>query len=191
MLKEIFSGLNAFADHLFTKMTGMTLEDFSYGGAGLSEADLSEEVKTVEKKYDRRLFLKIKLKNLVDEARMIQGHENRLKVFVQWNKDRPDVADISHAETLIHQMAAHRRTDIRDETRATLLAYGFIRGRKYEQIERPGYEPTHVVKKRIERVAKMVHKYSTMGWNPADAGAYQAQVIAWMGLDYEIYKKAA
>ncbi len=66
--------------------------------------------------WDGRLFLKVKLKSLAAESRIIRGLERKEMVFrnVLWS---------------------HRTGVVRDEARATLLAYGFIRGRSYAQME--------------------------------------------------------
>lgn len=177
MFKEIWYGLNAFADHLFTKMTGMTLEDFSYGGAGLSEADLSEEV-TVEKTYDKRRLLKIKLKSLHEEVKIIRHEEEKLQSCKS-----------EGAKKLVAEMAGHRRCDIREESRATLLAYGYIRGRKYQQIE-PKSSWTQSDSKRmfdmyrwagrLRRISTMVEKYGPPGTKPAFIQETAEKIQAWM-----------
>lgn len=68
---------------------------------------------------DQRTFLKIKLKSLAAEARIIKREERRAK------KNR-DLADA---------LTYHRRFVVRPEARVTLLAYGFFRGRRYQDVE--------------------------------------------------------
>jgi hypothetical protein len=173
--------VNAF-EALLSKVVNISIEF----GSGLMETiwpkDDLIEGNTVERKYDRRLFLKIKLKNLRDEVDLIRAQEERLKPWAAMASGGK--APHIQASALVHQMQLHRRTDIRDETRATLLAYGYIRGKKYEQIEQnPGYEPEYRIKARVERVAKMVNKYSVMQGILYVPSAMDNRIREWMGVD--------
>jgi hypothetical protein len=69
---------------------------------------------------DRRKLLKIKLKSLAAEARIIRQEERRTKDLV-----------------LRNEMTNHRRNEVRGEARHTHIAYGYVLGRTYAQIE-PG-----------------------------------------------------
>lgn len=73
---------------------------------------------------DKRRLLKIKLKSLAEEAKIIRKEEEKTK-----HSRRPEVQDLSR------EMHDHRVKDLRLESRATGLAYGFIRGKKYRDIE--------------------------------------------------------
>ena len=84
---------------------------------------------------DKRIFLKVKIKSLVAETRIIQSMEARHSFWAS-------------------QMEVHRHGVIRDEMRATLIAYGFVRGRAYEEIE-----PNALTQPDWDRVAKMVSRY--------------------------------
>lgn len=68
---------------------------------------------------DRREMLRVKLKSLAEEARIIRREERRT-----WGQLR-------------EELHLHRVRDVRTEARATHLAYGFLRGRTLEQME-PG-----------------------------------------------------
>lgn len=83
---------------------------------------------------DRRVCLKIKLKSLAEEARIIRKEEKKGTRF--------------RAE-----LEEHRKGIVRYEARHTHLAYGFLRGRKLEQIEKnPKNKPDwNKVRKMIER----------------------------------------
>jgi len=89
-------------------------------------------------------FLKVKIKSLTAEARIIRLEEGR-----------------SRGE-LRQALRTHRQWDVRREQRATQLAYGYLRGRARRQIE-PGArtEPDW------DRVTAMVKKYAGA---PAAAG---------------------
>ena len=70
---------------------------------------------------DRRVCLKVKIKSLAAEAKIIRQEERKNK------GDRG-----AHWRELLKR---HRQGIVRNEQRHTLLAYGFIRGRAVEQIE--------------------------------------------------------
>lgn len=70
----------------------------------------------MENAMDKRVFLKVKVKALAAEARIIRKEEHRSR----------------YQEALyLHRIHVVRRT-----ARTTLLAYGFVRGRTYESMEK-------------------------------------------------------
>lgn len=73
---------------------------------------------------DKRRLLKIKLKSLATEAAIIRKEEEKAK-----HSKRPEVQELRR------EMHDHRVKDLRLESRATGLAYGYIRGKKYRTIE--------------------------------------------------------
>jgi hypothetical protein len=60
---------------------------------------------------DKRRHLKVKIKNLAEEARIIRTEERKVRGMEKW--------ELQH----------HRRTVVRDEARRSLIAYAIIRGR--------------------------------------------------------------
>jgi hypothetical protein len=93
----------------------------------------------VWKVIDRREMLKVKIKSLMAEAAIIRKEENRTKGAIQ---------------SELHQ---HRVGVLRQEARATHLAYGFIRGRAWDRIEakrRPDNEPTAADWKKVRDMCK-------------------------------------
>ena len=114
---------------------------------------------------DQRLMLRIKLASLGHEARVIRRHENRLlrrrgekgwrelqaiatRMALSGNLLEASKATMREERTArrarkasdgAHRLAAslrrHRTVVVRVAARQTLLAYSFIRGRTYEQIE--------------------------------------------------------
>lgn len=66
---------------------------------------------------DKRLMLKIKLKSLAEEARIIRKDERKVN---GWKRDS------------LHR---HRVVNVRREARDSYIAYGFLRGHKYRTIE--------------------------------------------------------
>ena len=101
-------------------------------------------------------FLKIKLKSLAAESRFIRREERRT-----YNRFGKCVNP-----ALREALYLHRIIIVRDEARATLLAYGFLRGRTYRQMENSNrsYPP-------LGKVARMVRKY---GSYPSEMDALNA-----------------
>lgn len=101
------------------------------------------------KDNDSRLFLKIKLINLADEARLIRKFERK----------RP-VGSVSDG------LRVHRRTVVSHAARLTHVAYGLLRGRTFEQMEgsaRP--VPAHVQTSMLKEIMRMLIKYGPRKWN--------------------------
>jgi hypothetical protein len=92
---------------------------------------------------DLSVCLKVKLKSLAEEARIIRKEEKKNK-------------------RLRYLLSEHRRGTVRLEARHTHIAYGFIRGKTYEQIEPKCKTPVE-----WDRVRKMVTKYGVQ-WNHWD-----------------------
>lgn len=88
---------------------------------------------------DRREMLRVKLKNLADEARLIRREEQR-----------------THGQ-LREELYLHRIGVVRQASRETLLAYGFIKGLTLEQME-----PTRHSEPNWDNVKKMLKKYGPL-----------------------------
>ncbi len=85
------------------------------------------------------VFLKVKIKSLASEARIIR-HEER--------KSRGQ---------LRNDLTAHRKGIVRREARHTLLAYGYLRGRPYRVLEQTCHrQPDWTA------VERMVKKYGQL-----------------------------
>jgi hypothetical protein len=84
--------------------------------------------------------LKIKVKNLADEARTIRQEENKLHGMAKW--------DLQH----------HRKTVVRNAARRALLAYQICRGRDWE----PSASRNRFTRMSdFSEVSRMVKKYGT------------------------------
>ena len=98
---------------------------------------------------DERTYLKVKLKSLAEEARIIRLETKRAK-----------------RESIRNGLALHRTGVVRREARHTHLAYGFLRGKEYRQIE-----PKAHIAPDWDKVRKMVEKYGThLDWGSDDCG---------------------
>jgi hypothetical protein len=98
---------------------------------------------------DQRIYLKVKIKSLAAEAKIIRAEERKNPKFR-------------------FGLAEHRRTIVRSEARHTLLAYGFLRGKKYEEIEPKAHE-----KPDWARVERMIEKYGAHWEDGQDYREYQ------------------
>lgn len=85
---------------------------------------------------DRREMLKIKLKSLAEESRIIRREERK-----------------THGQ-LRNELREHRVGVVRSEARHTHIAYGLIRGLSLEQIEKEGSAAFNA-----DKVNTMIRKY--------------------------------
>ena len=101
------------------------------------------------------VYLKVKIKSLAEEARIIRHEEvkRRASNFKKLHADIQQQADSERSS-----LHLHRTIDVRVETRAALLAYGFLRGRKYSQVETPPKKPTGK-EIPLKRVVRLISKY--------------------------------
>jgi hypothetical protein len=88
---------------------------------------------------DKRAFLRIKLKSLAAEAKIIRLEEARNK-------------------RLRYELSAHRRGVVRTAARNTLLAYAFLKGRTYKSVEPNAHTPPN-----WKEVERMVRQYGVAG----------------------------
>ena len=111
-------------------------------------------------------YLKIKIKSLADESKTIRAEEKKLITAKQ-------------GPSMTRQgLYLHRVNDVRSESRAALIAYGYLRGRAYRQIEAKCH-----IKPDWKRASKLAEKYHPAQFDPKD-------FIAWQDEGFEI-KKAA
>lgn len=89
---------------------------------------------------DGRYFLKVKIKSLAEEARIIRKEERNQK---------------NHS--IRSEMQSHRIIIVREESRNALLAYGFIRGREYKQMEKNAKTQPN-----WRRIKKLIQKYGVV-----------------------------
>ena len=86
--------------------------------------------------------LKIKVKHLAEEARIIRREERKVRGMERW------------------KLQHHRKTVVRDAARRSLIAYLICRGRPHEQHWKVK-QSAHERKLDGEEVDRMVKKYST------------------------------
>ena len=90
-----------------------------------------------------KLYLKIKLKSLAEEAKIIRKEENKYKYASRNYRitlDNVRVCDEAKADELIgiyENLRSHRVGNVRHEARDSHIAYGFLRGKLYKVVETP------------------------------------------------------
>jgi hypothetical protein len=89
-----------------------------------------------------KLFLKIKIKSLACEARIIRKEEQKRKGGYTPN------------DAILNSLHRHRVIDVRCESRNANLAYAYLNGKSYRSIERICY-----TKPSVAKIARMVGKY--------------------------------
>lgn len=94
-------------------------------------------------------YLKVKIKSLAEEARIIRRMENDLKAKGPHNLEARDT---------FWGLRNHRTNDVRNEARAAQLAYGFLRGRDYRQLESKSYSTPP-----LKRTTDLIRKYGRPG----------------------------
>jgi hypothetical protein len=92
---------------------------------------------------DRREMLKIKLKSLAEEARIIRHEERKTHGYLR------------------EQLHLHRTGIVRRAARNTQLAYAFIRGRSLVQVE-----PTAQTEPDWTAIEKMISTYGSKDFDP-------------------------
>lgn len=149
-----------------------------------------------------RVYLKVKIKSLAAEARIIRQEEQKLigrtvregPQDVVYQDDGPHYqargrkvktggkirdlktlqaksAIIEHYEGLYRELHRHRTSVVREEARASLMAYGYLRRKDYNKVEHPG---SIVPKYMLARVSQLVAKYGYI--KPDEA---RARIDAW------------
>lgn len=100
-----------------------------------------------------RAYLKVKVKSLASEAVIIRTEERRCLASIQ---RIGDIEKFLNHRIALNGLESHRKGTVRNEMRATLLAYGFLRGLPLSRIE-----ATSRTMPNWERVEAMVRKYGT------------------------------
>jgi hypothetical protein len=95
--------------------------------------------------HDRREMLRVKLKSLAAEARIIRREEARTRGAIQ------------------SELRWHRTQDVRCEARLSCIAYGLIRGKSTDRLEprvRPGNE---LSESHWKAIGAMLKKFGPIG----------------------------
>ncbi len=113
---------------------------------------------TLDKIIDRREMLRVKLKSLAAEARIIRREEQRQR-FDRRGRARA-------FGPLAAELRWHRVSTVREEARLTHIAYAMVRGRDPESVEPNG---PGLAEEQWKRVRAMWAKYGPVGWQERSA----------------------
>lgn len=110
---------------------------------------------------DRRRELRVKIKSLAEEARIIRREERRcrdsLTRTVGHDEQRAALAG-SYAS-----LRAHRVVDVRREARYSLLAYALIRGRTYRSQEAKA-DPSKID---VKKLGQLIYRFGGLASDAA------------------------
>jgi hypothetical protein len=95
---------------------------------------------------ERQIHLRIKVKSLIEESRIIRSEAKKTTGMVKWGLNQ------------------HRKTVVRTHTRHNLLAYGLLRGVPYFVMEKrcaikPDFDKVYVTAKRFGGDKKIAAKW--------------------------------
>jgi hypothetical protein len=85
--------------------------------------------------YDRRRELRVKIRSLADEARIIRSEESRCRASIARTVKPEYAAQKLQLEASASSLRNHRVGELRREARYSLLAYAYIRGMAFRKTE--------------------------------------------------------
>ena len=122
-------------------------------------------------------YLKVKIKSLAEEARIIKKEEARAKLRCRSNFVRKS-GQSSHYSSLRQGLYEHRILVVRRAARETQLVYGFLRGRKYKQLEPKCHTPLEFCISE-GNMKNMLTKYGNVkrqGWSTEAKAQYESDL---------------
>jgi len=124
--------------------------------------------------------VKIKIKTLAMEAKYIKKEERKKLRQASYHRslETDNAASAVTASVWDYvRLREHRKGPVAQESRASLIAYGFIRGKEFKQIENPRSEKPL----EVDKVTAMVYKYGyTAGMSKDDI---EKEVVDWMEVE--------
>lgn len=99
------------------------------------------------------IYLKVKIASLADEARIIRRYERRALKSLRRTRNWPEALPWDKQKTFFG-LRQHRIWDVRREARSSCLAYGFLRGHTYRQLEAKCYTAPD-----WKRIEKLIERY--------------------------------
>lgn len=128
-----------------------------------------------------KTFLKIKIKSLAAEAKIIKLEEQKWKP-IRLKKVHENDNEPNEPHPFFWSLRHHRLYEVRTECRAALLAYGYLRGRTYKQIENKSHDGSPP---NMARVAELVRKFGRFKdiHVPENRKALNDAVFAWFDAD--------
>lgn len=101
--------------------------------------------------YDRKPYLRVKIKSLAEEAKIIRNESARVSKRVRFAKTDEEKQELMDLRCRLNE---HRRWTVRREARHSLLAYALIRNKPYSSLEEKCREPPS-----MSRVVKVAERF--------------------------------
>jgi hypothetical protein len=111
--------------------------------------------------------LKVKVKSLAEEARIIRKEEHKAKRSKRWHAERQQTEQAEKYARLRNSLYEHRLDVVRFECRAAELARAFIKGTPYRKVERNTHDGPYQMGRIQGRVQKLVNKYHDKAVTPS------------------------
>lgn len=106
-----------------------------------------------------RTFLKVRIKELANEARVIRTEESRAGSQKSYLKHKQGMeADYEYSIWLFNELKHHRKTVVRNAARETQIAYAFLRGKRFASIEQAP-PSSHEIARLWTQVGRMIYQY--------------------------------
>ena len=138
-----------------------------------------------------KVYLKVKIKSLAAEATIIRKEENKAKGSFRYLKNKTGMEDEYRREQAKwFGLYSHRTQDVRKEARASQLAYAYIRGKSFSDVEANTNPFVYhsVMKWELSslgtRIAKMATKYG-------DKEVTRDDIIEWIKNTHSVMNKKA
>ena len=115
------------------------------------------------------IYLRVKINSLTEEAKIIRREEHRRRYQkVKGPDGKIYKRRVVTGDTIFWGLRTHRTEELRLEARATYLAYAFLRGTPYAQVEENPHWKRATRSKHPPswpRIAELVVKYGPVGHN--------------------------
>jgi hypothetical protein len=110
------------------------------------------------------LHLQIKIQNMSDESRLIRKQEKKLQQQARQHQERGYHDDAKECRDALQGLAEHRKNTysascLRTYTRINLLAYAFLRGKSFKDVEPNAKTLPTIYAKNILKVVKNFSSY--------------------------------
>ncbi len=106
-----------------------------------------------------RTFLKVRIKELAGEAKIIRREESIAtdrKIETKHKQGLEGAYD--YASWKLIELRNHRKTIVRNAARETQIAYAFLRGKRFDSVEHGKLSPTEVARLWTQ-VGRMIYQY--------------------------------
>lgn len=122
----------------------------------MTKAQVADPTTSARKEGAFLSGLRVRIKELAQEAKFIRHEENKLKPQYRMTEFK-DFDPDKWGEFM--KLQEHRRTDVRNAARAAQLAYAFLRGKPYKLMEPKTYSSEWLMFSIRKEVKRLVAKF--------------------------------